>query len=175
VGDPVIVSGRLHTSDWIGDDKIRRQTYELDASAVGHDLSRGFDKFTRRRASVSTSATEDAETDRRVAGEVAEPMPELNNRALTQSYDEELGGFITSVEPDRYGADDDLFTDEVLSGFPSGDDYPDEAARVTSPTEDDDRPDGDENGSEDDTEGGDGGDVVVEPSRKRRRRQPVGV
>jgi len=176
VGDPVIVSGRLSTKDWIGDDKIRRLTYELDAQAVGHNLSHGYDKFTRRKAAVSTSATEDAETDRRVAGEVAEPLPELNSRALTQSYDEELGGFVTSVEADPYGTDDDPLGDDVRFGFPSAspstEDGPDEAARVTSPVEDDDIPDGD---SEDGAEGGDGGDTV-EPGRKpRRRRQPVGV
>ncbi len=175
VGDPVIVTGRLFTRDWVGADESHRVSYELNANAVGHDLSRGVDKFTRHRSGLSTSTIEDDENEQRVAGEPAEPMPELNNRALTHSYDEELGGFVTSVERDPY-VTDDPFGDDLLSELTSSDDDdPDEAARLTSPAEDGDPdPDGAPDGGDDggaDTGGGE----TAEPGRKRRRRQPVGV
>ena len=39
VGDPVVVVGRLYTRDWIDEDGQRRVMYEMEAVAVGHDLS----------------------------------------------------------------------------------------------------------------------------------------
>lgn len=41
VGDPVVVCGRLYTRDWTDDAGNHRTLYELEAVAVGHDLSRG--------------------------------------------------------------------------------------------------------------------------------------
>jgi single-strand DNA-binding protein len=198
VGDPVVVTGRLRTRDWMGDDNVRHVSYELEATTVGHDLSRGFDKFTRHRASRSTIATEDAETDRRIAGERAEPMPAFNNRILNRTYDADLGGFITTAERDPF--EHHPFGEEMVDLTTGDDSYVDEAARVTSPDEDGDTdtdtdtdsdPDSDgapegsatERGDTErgDTESGDteGGDTEseeqVEPVRRRRRRQPVGV
>ena len=49
-GDPLIVHGRLYTRDWVGEDGQHRVAYELEASAVGHDLSRGSAEFTPHRA-----------------------------------------------------------------------------------------------------------------------------
>jgi len=74
VGDPVIVVGRLFTRDWRGTEGELRVTYELEADTVGHDLSRGIAEFTRVRAEGPHSMIEDAESDRRVAGEVTYPV-----------------------------------------------------------------------------------------------------
>jgi len=45
VGDPVIVTGRMYTRDWVADDGTRRASYELDAIAAvvigGTSLSGG--------------------------------------------------------------------------------------------------------------------------------------
>src|SRR5262249_23339421 len=73
-GDPLVVTGRMYTRDWIGDDGQHRVSYELDAVAVGHDLSRGFAEFKRHRPAGATSAVEDAESDSRIAGEVSVPV-----------------------------------------------------------------------------------------------------
>jgi single-strand DNA-binding protein len=73
-GDPLVVTGRMYTRDWVGDDGQHRVSYELEAIAVGHDLSRGFAKFTRYRPNVATSAVEDAESDARIAGEASVPV-----------------------------------------------------------------------------------------------------
>jgi len=45
-GDPVVVTGRLRVREWEREDR-RGIAVEVDASAVGHDLSRGVSAFTR--------------------------------------------------------------------------------------------------------------------------------
>jgi single-strand DNA-binding protein len=93
-GDPVVVTGRLHSRDWVGDDKVRRVSYELDAIAVGHDLARGVDRFTRSRAQTGVSVTEDEETEARVHGELTEPVEDQS----PPPYDEALGEIISAAE-----------------------------------------------------------------------------
>ncbi|GGO08282.1 single-stranded DNA-binding protein [Micromonospora parathelypteridis] len=75
VGDPVVVCGRLYTRDWTDDAGNHRTLYELEAVAVGHDLSRGRARFLRNRPTMTTSAVEDAEAESRVHGEPTEPVP----------------------------------------------------------------------------------------------------
>jgi single-strand DNA-binding protein len=74
-GDPLVVTGRMYTRDWVGDDGQHRVSYELEAIAVGHDLSRGFAEFTRHRPVGATTAVEDAESDARIGGETSVPVP----------------------------------------------------------------------------------------------------
>jgi single-strand DNA-binding protein len=73
-GDPLIVTGRMYTRDWIGEDNQHRVSYELEAVAVGHDMARGQSDFKRHRANNTTSAVEDAEADVRIRGEVSQPV-----------------------------------------------------------------------------------------------------
>ncbi|WP_019032529.1 single-stranded DNA-binding protein [Salinispora arenicola] len=75
VGDPVIVSGRLHTRDWTDETGNHRTHYELEAVAVGHDLSRGRGRFQRFRPAATTGTTDDATGEPRVPGEQTEPAP----------------------------------------------------------------------------------------------------
>lgn len=75
-GDPLIVTGRLFTRDWMDDKGNKRTLFELDARAVGHDLSRGRVVFERDKAKSSTSEIEDAESEQRVGGELTEPVPD---------------------------------------------------------------------------------------------------
>ncbi|HZN74569.1 MAG TPA: single-stranded DNA-binding protein [Micromonosporaceae bacterium] len=75
VGDPVIVVGRLYTRDWTDDQKQRRLMYELEAVAIGHDLSRGRAKFYRTRPAASTSTIEGPDAESRVHGELTELVP----------------------------------------------------------------------------------------------------
>jgi single-strand DNA-binding protein len=74
VGDPVIVTGRMFTRDWVAEDGTKRTSYELEAFAVGHDLARGIGKFSRTRLNTATSSVENAESDARIAGEASEPV-----------------------------------------------------------------------------------------------------
>jgi len=74
VGDPVIVVGRLYTRDWTDAEGNHRTLYELEAVAIGHDLSRGRGKFVRNRPTMTTSEVEDAEAEARVHGEPTEAV-----------------------------------------------------------------------------------------------------
>jgi single-strand DNA-binding protein len=46
-GQPLIVTGRLNTSEWTGEDNVARYSLNLQAEAVGHDLTYGTSTFTR--------------------------------------------------------------------------------------------------------------------------------
>src|SRR5690606_36948981 len=76
LGDPVIVTGRLFTRDWRDSEGVLRTQYELEATAVGHDLSRGRAVFERVRPHTSTSAVEDAQAQERVGGEPTDLVPD---------------------------------------------------------------------------------------------------
>ncbi|MDQ7907779.1 single-stranded DNA-binding protein [Phytohabitans sp. ZYX-F-186] len=76
VGDPVVVVGRLYTRDWSDTEGNPRVAYEMEAVAVGHDLSRGRARFARNRPTAATSAVEDDEAESRVRGEATEAVPE---------------------------------------------------------------------------------------------------
>jgi len=76
VGDPVVVAGRLYTRDWTDAEGNHRALYELEAVAVGHDLSRGRGSFARNKPTMATSAVEDADADSRVHGQPTDPVPD---------------------------------------------------------------------------------------------------
>ncbi len=74
LGDPVVVHGRLYSRDWTDDQGTKRTSYELDAMSVGHDLSRGVDKFARRKAAASTDMVNDSSGGMALGGELTEPV-----------------------------------------------------------------------------------------------------
>ena len=98
-GDPLVVTGRMYTRDWIGDDGQHRVSYELEAVAVGHDLSRGSSTFTRHRPNATTTVIEDAESDMRVRGEVSEPVRTPADESDGASYEGFGGGFGRGERP----------------------------------------------------------------------------
>ncbi|HEY3681753.1 MAG TPA: single-stranded DNA-binding protein [Streptosporangiaceae bacterium] len=53
-GEPVVVTGRLRVSTYTAADDQKRQSVEIHASSVGHDLGRGTSRFDR----VSRAPTE---------------------------------------------------------------------------------------------------------------------
>lgn len=56
-GDPVIVVGRLRTEEWSKDD-VRHSRLVIDATTVGHDLSRGIGSFRKAARSVDSPSPE---------------------------------------------------------------------------------------------------------------------
>lgn len=46
-GDPVVVHGRLNAQTWTNSAGIEVTGFEIDATFVGHDLTRGTSRFTR--------------------------------------------------------------------------------------------------------------------------------
>ncbi|WP_067496994.1 single-stranded DNA-binding protein [Actinoplanes sp. TFC3] len=75
IGDPVMVTGRLYTRDWVDSDGNPRTSYEMEASAVGHDLARGRAKFFRNKQAV-TATVEIPELETKVRGENAPAITE---------------------------------------------------------------------------------------------------
>ncbi|WP_089158302.1 single-stranded DNA-binding protein [Micromonospora sp. NBS 11-29] len=98
VGDPVIVAGRLYTRDWTDEAGNHRTLYELEAVAVGHDLSRGRSRFLRNQPRAATSTLEDAEAEQRVHGEATEPVPDAQAPA---TFDDRP--FDDDVPPSEFG------------------------------------------------------------------------
>jgi single-strand DNA-binding protein len=190
VGDPVIITGRLFSRDWEGEDHVKRVSYELDAFSVGHDLARGRAKFSRVKANTSTSAVDDDLVDNRIGGEPTVPATEINALPRRRSYDNELGGYVTLVE-EYPGTERDPFADDVLAeleaaagGFDHG---PVALSSVgSSPSEDESTEESDEESDESDEEAdeesieeSDEADAGPEPAtrerRDSRRRVPLAV
>ncbi|GAA4525894.1 single-stranded DNA-binding protein [Brachybacterium paraconglomeratum] len=46
-GQPLIVTGRLNTSEWTGEDNTARHSLNIQAESIGHDLSYGTTSFVR--------------------------------------------------------------------------------------------------------------------------------
>jgi single-strand DNA-binding protein len=46
-GDPVVVQGRLELRKYVNNQNVEVEALEIEAVAVGHDLSRGTSRFTR--------------------------------------------------------------------------------------------------------------------------------
>ncbi|GII20993.1 single-stranded DNA-binding protein [Planosporangium mesophilum] len=186
-GDPLVVTGRMYTRDWIGDDGQHRVSYELEAIAVGHDLSRGFATFKRHRPAGTTSAVEDAEADTRIGGEPSVPV---NGSARHRSDLDELSPSdapTPTFEPPSTRTDDSY--DEFDSAGADGSDdrsATEDAINViravglgggyeAGASEDDGRVgDGESEGGEADDES-DTGSTGTDPSPRRRGRSRIAV
>ncbi len=163
VGDPVVVVGRLYTRDWSDTEGNARVTYEMEAVAVGHDLSRGRARFARSRPAVATSAVEDAEAEGRVRGEATEPVPdrEAPTRLGDHPFDDIPDPDFDAAPISPASAYDPLATmrggrefDEELDSF-----APAYAAAVPPESDDDDSGGGDDADDLDEAE--DGGDSTA--------------
>jgi single-strand DNA-binding protein len=121
VGDPVIVTGRIFTRDWIDENGVKRLQYEVEATAIGHDLSRGNAVFQRRKPSMSTSVTEDAEAQQRIGGELTEAVPD--DEAPTQFDDTpfEVAADRLAAEPTTTAAGWDGAPEAAMDGSVDGD------------------------------------------------------
>jgi single-strand DNA-binding protein len=69
-GQPILATGRLYSREYTKDEATRI-SYELDAEAVGHDLSRGTSEFTKviRPVAVSTVDVDEAGIPADLTGE----------------------------------------------------------------------------------------------------------
>ena len=64
-GDPVVVHGRLNVSVWVNAQGVEVTTFQVDATMVGHDLSRGTSAFTKtpKPLPVAEPATEEVASE----------------------------------------------------------------------------------------------------------------
>jgi single-strand DNA-binding protein len=70
-GDPVVVHGRLNASVWTNADGVEVTAFEVDATMIGHDLSRGTSRFTRTPKPAQVPPTDAHPAESRPATETA--------------------------------------------------------------------------------------------------------
>jgi single-strand DNA-binding protein len=68
-GDPVVVRGRVSVRNYEDKNGLQRTTVEVDATSVGHDLSRGVAQFQRVRPQTGMTAMEYREAEEGLAGQ----------------------------------------------------------------------------------------------------------
>jgi single-strand DNA-binding protein len=127
-GEPVVVRGRLRVREYSGKDGSARIAVEVDASSVGHDLSRGVAHFSRTRRAAGETAAESAEAvraggngheaspvsgDGTVTGENADGL----EPGLDESADEPGLTGATADGPD--GAGDGVLDEQAVAEFAS--------------------------------------------------------
>jgi single-strand DNA-binding protein len=69
-GDPVVVHGRLAVQQWVNSAGVEVTSYVVEATSVGHDLSRGVSSFTKTVGREQAPAVAVSESP---AGEAAAP------------------------------------------------------------------------------------------------------
>lgn len=74
-GQRIVVTGRLRVRDWTSDDK-KGTSVEIDAEALGHDLTWGTAAFTRSAAAAVAEADGEAERQDAVGAEEGAPDSE---------------------------------------------------------------------------------------------------
>jgi single-strand DNA-binding protein len=114
-GDPVMVTGRVYTRSYLAGDGTRRWTYEMDASAVGHDLARGVSSFVRNQRA---GAPELAAAVTALAGTAEDPLsPEGDPGPLLPDAgpDDPDRLAVVAAGPPGVPATDDITTNEVTT------------------------------------------------------------
>lgn len=89
-GQPVIVTGRLKTSEWTSEGETRSKTV-LDAFTIGHDLARGTANFTKNPPQQQDQASESATDEMRqlveqVESSAADDLASLDEDGETAPY-----------------------------------------------------------------------------------------
>ncbi len=102
-GQPVIVTGRYYTREYTVNE-IVRTSYELEATAVGHDLSRGVSRFDRvYRPAPTVTITRDVDG---IPADESDHWLDLEESAPAQPDDAEPEWAVPGVTP--ASADDEL-------------------------------------------------------------------
>jgi single-strand DNA-binding protein len=85
-GEPVVVQGRLRADVWQREDGQSSTTYVVDATSIGHDLSRGTTVFVKAARPERVETEEDAEVVKSMIHEGSGDLPQLDSsgQALTE-------------------------------------------------------------------------------------------
>jgi single-strand DNA-binding protein len=102
-GDPVIVHGRLRTDVWKREDGQSSVTHVVEATYVGHDLTRGTTAFTKAARSEQPSSTEDEQVVKELIHSAADDLPQLDSlgRRRTEPDGDESTGQSTGQSTSR--------------------------------------------------------------------------
>jgi single-strand DNA-binding protein len=94
-GDPVVVKGRLSVREFDDRQGARRTSVEVEATSVGHDLSRGVAQFQRVRPQTGMTAAEFAAAEAKAGAGIQEGEAAAANG---QAVD---GGSANGTAPER--------------------------------------------------------------------------
>jgi single-strand DNA-binding protein len=127
-GEPVLVRGRLRVREYEGKDGSRGTETEIDASSVGHDLSRGVAHFSRTRRAPGETAAESAEAPAAAQAQDSEERDQMTGRdgpglPAGAAREETAGGAGESGAdgngPDGDGAGGGVLDDGAVAEFAS--------------------------------------------------------
>jgi single-strand DNA-binding protein len=132
-GEPVLVRGRLRVREYEGKDGSRGTETEIDASSVGHDLSRGVAHFSRTRRAPGETAAESAEAPAAGQAQDGDERDQMTGRdapglPARAAGEETAGGAGESGAdgngpdgdgPDGNGAGGGVLDDGAVAGFAS--------------------------------------------------------
>ncbi len=96
-GEPVIVTGKLRTHEWTTNDGLDRVDLQIDATGVGHDLTRGISAFSK--ATVATASDEPGEP----ADDEAAAGTGSSDELEPEDLDEDLDGSDGDGDPEFAG------------------------------------------------------------------------
>ncbi len=121
-GDPVVVKGRFRTSSYEDKTGQLRTDIEIEADAIGHDLSRGISNYFRTRTQADTgddSARADGNPGAAAGTGVQDDGPTAHGRAedliddeAIKRFERELGAGLHGDEFPAQAVDEDDEVDE---------------------------------------------------------------
>ncbi len=125
-GDPVIVTGRVYSRTYEHQGTMR-WSYEMDAFAVGHDLSRGTAMFRRHRQTGATeapqaSSEDQSSVDKTAVEQVATEEKEQNRNARLAPEAPDQAE--EPADPESYVTENDLDEPDLDSDLDEESDSP---------------------------------------------------
>lgn len=114
-GQPVIIEGNLSNRSYVGSDGVTRNSSEIEADHIGHDLRWGRASFLRMSKAAALGLDRTADADVRNA--VAEQLNESGSPSLSRPADVDADGVLHDEPATEPSAD------KVFVGDPGTDDY----------------------------------------------------
>ena len=87
-GQPLIVTGRLSSSEWIAQDETQRHLLNIQAEAIGHDLTYGSAIFTKPLRTADVPDV-DPQTGEVLSDSVSEDPEDTEDAFETESADDD--------------------------------------------------------------------------------------
>lgn len=88
-GQPLIVTGRLNTTEWTGEDNTARHSLNIQAEAIGHDLTYGTTTYTRPLRSTDVPDIDPDTGEVRSAGVTPDAEPETGMEIVDEESTED--------------------------------------------------------------------------------------
>ncbi|HEU4948818.1 MAG TPA: single-stranded DNA-binding protein [Kribbella sp.] len=113
-GQPVMVTGRLKTTEWVDDQGVRQSRTVLDAFSVGHDLTRGTAVYRRNAPAQQSQASSSLDEEMRRLSDTVETAG--LNEASPFHPAEQVGDGAVGAVPVGVAGRTDPVAEEVSAG-----------------------------------------------------------